>query len=428
MNALTRSLTTFLSLSVLIACTSAPKPTETPKSSETAAFTQAGVMRPTNQIRSPATAVFAQGASFAPAPGSPVLVGPGSGGIVLADVNRDGHLDLITQHLLNQNVAVQLGDGKGRFTPVANGPLKLDYEPSAIAVADVNNDAILDLGIASRDNDKAYVHIYLGNDKVGFSEAAGSPLTVSAFAEGYKPSLRFVDVNEDGKPDIVTANGRRNTLELLFGDGRGGFSTGPVLKLSGQGQFSFALGDVDGDGHMDIVTASTGGPNLGPGSVVTKRGDAKGGFEEAAPSATAPGARVKTLADMNGDQHLDVVLSHDDRNYLSVLLNDGYGLFKAAPGSPFDVGKNAFAVVVADVNRDKKADLLVATVNSRAKPFESRIAVLLGGDGFVGAPGSPFRAGAGAYNLTVGDVNEDGKVDVAASSFEGDSVTVLLGR
>ena len=90
----------------------------------------------------------------------------------------------------------------------------------------------------------------------------------------------------------------------------------------------------------------------------------------------------------------------------------------------------AFAVVAADVNRDKKADLLVATVNSGARPFESRIAVLLGDGvgGFVAAPGSPFRAGAGAYNLTVGDVNEDGKVDVAASSFEGDSVTVLLGR
>ena len=96
------------------------------------------------------TQVFAQDAPFVPAPGSPVKVGPGSGGLVLADVNRDGHLDLITQHLLYRNVAVQLGDGKGRFAPAGKSPMKLDYEPSAIAVADVNNDTILDLGIASR--------------------------------------------------------------------------------------------------------------------------------------------------------------------------------------------------------------------------------------------------------------------------------------
>lgn len=376
------------------------------------------------------TQVFAQDARFVPAPGSPVKVGRGSGGLVLADINRDGHLDMITQHLLSRKVAVQLGDGKGRFTSSGKSPMNLNYQPRAIAVADVNNDAILDLGIADRDSNREYIHIYLGNDALGFSEAAGSPLTVSASAERYKPGLRLVDVNEDGKPDIVTANGRRNTLEILFGDGRGRFSTGPVLKLSGQGEYSFAVGDVDGDGYVDIVTASTGGPNLEPGSVVTRHGDGKGAFEEAAPSPAAAGARVKTLADVNGDQFLDALLSHDDRTHLSALLNDGHGVFKAAPGSPFEVGLVAFAVVVADVNRDKKADLLAATVNSRATPFESGIVVLLGEGGgrFMAAPDSPFRAGPGAYNITVGDVNEDGKVDVAASSFEGEAVTLLLGR
>jgi len=374
--------------------------------------------------------VFGQDVPFVAGPGSLVKVGPGSGGLVLADVNCDGHLDLITQHLLYRNVAVQLGDGKGNFVPAHKSPMNLDYEPAAIAVADVNNDAILDLGIASRDSDKEYVHIYLGNDPVGFIEVVGSPFAVSASAEFYKPSLRLVDVNEDGKLDIVTANGRRNTLEIALGDGRGGFSTGPVLKLSGQGQYSFALGDVDGDGRVDIVTASTGGLDLGPGSVGIRRGNGQGTFEEATPSPAVSGSRMKTLADVNGDQRLDVVLSQEGRSHLSVLLNEDHGLFKAAPGSPVDVGLEAYAVAVTDVNRDNKADLLAATVNSRERPFDSRIAVLLGDGGgrFVAASASPFRAGAGAYNLTVGDVNEDGKVDVAASSFEGETVTLLFGR
>ena len=55
--------------------------------------------------------------------------------------------------------------------------------------------------------------------------------------------------------------------------------------------------------------------------------------------------------------------------------------------------------------------------------------VLLGdGQNFAPAPGSPYRAGPGAYNLTSGDVNRDGKLDIVASSFEGDGVTLLLGR
>src|SRR5262249_30565482 len=87
----------------------------------------------------------------------------------------------------------------------------------------------------------------------------------------------------------------------------------------------------------------------------------------------------------------------------------------------------AFGVVVTDVNRDRRPDIVAATVNSRARPYESRLTVLLG-DRFDVASGSPFPVGPGAYQLAVGDVDEDGKPDVVTSSFEGDSIAVVLGR
>jgi len=355
-------------------------------------------------------------------PGSPVAVGPDSGEIVLADFNRDGHLDMLTKHLLSRIVAVRLGDGKGRFAPF-DGPMSFGYQPGAIALGDVNNDGILDLGVASRDDNREYIHIYLGNGKGGFSEVSSSPFTVSASIKTYKPSLHFVDINEDGKPDIVTANGRRNSIEILFGDGGGGFSSGPVVRLEpNRDRYYLALGDVDGDGHFDLVSVSSVEAG-GPGHITIKRGDGKGAFTDApgSPLSVPPGPRFGTLADVNGDQHLDIVLSHGRDNHLSVLLNNGKGIFTPAPGSPYNIGAEAFAVVVADVNGDKRNDLVAATVNS--------VTVLLGDSrGFVPAPGSPFSAGPGAYNVAVGDLNEDGKLDVVASSFEGNAVTILLGR
>jgi len=365
----------------------------------------------------------AQDPLFVPAPGSPITVGQGSGEVVLADLNRDGHLDMLTKHLLTQCVAVRLGDGKGHFAPVANSPMSFSYQPGAITLGDLNNDSILDLGIASREGDKEYVRIFLGNGKGGFGLAAGSPFITSASIETYKPILRFVDVNEDGKMDLVTANGRRNSIEILFGDGRGGFSVGPIIRLeSGQYRHSFMLGDVDGDRHLDMVIAINIEADGVLGRLVIKRGDGKGAFTDAPGSLLSlpPGPRPGMLADVNGDQHLDIVLSHSS-NHLSVLLNRGNGMFTHAPASPYNIGAEAFAVVVADVNQDKKNDLVAATVNS--------VTVLLGDSRrFVPAPGSPFGAGPGAYNVTVGDLNEDGKLDVAASSFEGNAVTVLLGR
>ena len=91
---------------------------------------------------------------------------------------------------------------------------------------------------------------------------------------------------------------------------------------------------------------------------------------------------------------------------------------------------DADCVVAIDVNGDKKVDLVVATVNIATAPFESNIVVLLGDGhgGFAPAPGSPFPVGPGAYRLAVANVNEDAKLDIAASSFEGNAVTLLLGR
>jgi len=359
---------------------------------------------------------------LSPAPGSPVVVGEGSGKLVLADVNGDGRLDMVTCHLLKHMATVQIGDGTGRFAAAAGSPIVLGYPPGDIKLGDVNNDGILDLVVTNSDRDN--VDIFLGNGKGGFSLAPGSPFTASASVEFYTRSLHLVDINEDGNLDIVTANQRRNTFATLFGNGRGGFAPGPAATFhSGQDHYAFAFGDIDGDGHLDVLAVSGAkGFSSEPGLVTALRGDGKGAFKNASgtPMPAPAGPRFVTLADMNGDQRLDIVISHTS-DHLSVLLNNGGGKFSPAPTSPYDLGTQAFAIAVADVNQDRKNDLVVATVDS--------VTVWLGsGGGFAPAPGSPFRAGPGAYHLALGDVNKDGKVDVASSSFEGNAVTVLLGR
>jgi VCBS repeat protein len=375
-----------------------------------------------------AWSVHAQSQSplFIPAPGSPVVVGEGSGRVALADVNGDGRLDLLTCHLLQHFVAVHLGDGAGRFVAAPGSPIALKTQPGDMKLADLNGDKIPDLVVTHSERD--CVDIFFGNGQGGFRLAPGSPLTVSAESQNYTRSIDLIDLNEDGKLDIATANHRRNTFSTMLGNGRGEFSPGPTTTIqSGEENFRYVagdrFGDLDGDRHLDLVIVSgEADSSAGQGRVRVLHGDGKGAFKEnPVTSLSILGApRFVKLADVNGDQRLDIVTSHGS-DQLSVLLNGGNDRFTPAAGSPYNLDATPFAVTVADVNNDQRNDLVAATVNS--------ITILLGGkDKFTPAPGSPFRAGPGAYHLAIGDVNKDGKLDIAASSFEGNAVTVLIGR
>lgn len=360
--------------------------------------------------------VYTQNPLFIAAP--PAVVGNGSGHTLLVDVNRDGKLDLVTQHLMQRVVTVQLGDGTGKFAMAPGSPISLNYSPGEAKVGDINGDGLVDLGVSRSEQDS--VDIFFGDGTGKFKLAPGSPFLVSTSTEFNTHGLQLLDFNEDGKLDILTISNKRNSFSLLLGNGRGGFTPGPTTTFpAGQGHYAFAFGDLDGDQHLDVAISNSGnGDSPEPGRVLVLGGDGKGAFKVLSETTTLPGPRYVTRGDMDGDQRPDLVFSHTI-GQVSVLLNQGKGKF--TPGPSHDLLSDLFGVAVANVNSDQKNDLVVATVES--------VTVLLNETTkFTLAPGAPFRAGPGAYHLATGNINQDGNPDIAASSFGGKAVTVLLRR
>jgi hypothetical protein len=250
--------------------------------------------------------------------------------------------------------------------------------------------------------------------------------------EGQHPhthGLGMGDLNGDGRLDLATVNNEDNDVSIAFGDGRGGFTRAPGSPFGvGPSPYPLTLGDVDNDGRPDIVaTASATGPARARQLPLSRAltlllADGRGGYRTRQVPLRTGEPWFAAMGDINGDRQADLAVTHHERRELTVLLGDGRGQFTEVAGSPFDLGRNAFQVALADVDRDGRIDVVAAA--------GAGVLVWVGDGGgrFKPSPGSPFPTGQGAWRLALGDVNADGKIDVVTPNVESHTVSVLLGK
>jgi hypothetical protein len=341
--------------------------------------------------------------------------------LLVADVNRDGKADLIVvcgnAPFATGVVSVLLGNGDGTFQPAVAYNIG-GYGTGQGAVADVNGDGKPDLVIAScvisSCLGEGSAGVLLGNGDGTFQPAinydAGTPYFV--------PSMVVGDVNGDGKPDILMTGqycfdpgGCENpgAVYTLLGNGDGTFQSAVPNQVGFGPGNSITVADVNGDGKPDVLF--TGGVLLGNGD---------GTFQPTL-YFSAGGSFPYSVAaqDVNGDGKPDAVVAHLDGT-VDVLLGNGDGTFQPpvvydSPG-PFPFG-GPVNVTIADVNRDGKPDLIV---NS-----SSAVGVLLGnGDGTFQSV-TYYRTYYSVWT-TVADVNGDGRPD--AIVIDGNRLGVLLNN
>jgi peroxiredoxin len=319
------------------------------------------------------------------------------------------------------------------FKMAPGSPIKVGPMAGDPVIADINHDGNPDIILACGtccgsppDPLSGHVQVLLGDGRGGFSAPQGSPISVGSSAR----KVAVGDANHDGHPDIFVAQHESYEIVELLGDGRGGFKPAPAspfVAASGPHvhprahTHAITTGDINGDGNLDILTT-----NANDNSVSVLLGDGKGGFVPSGASPIKAGRHpydTVLLNDVNNDGKADLITPNLTGAAVMVMLGDGNAGFKPEPGAPFALGPRPGYVVVADFNDDGKTDL-VATHDD-----DPLVAVLLGDGmgGFNPAPGSPLRPPNPVWGVAVADLNGDGKKDLAMGAQLDHGVTIMLG-
>jgi len=339
---------------------------------------------------------------------------------LLVDANGDGHMDLAAIARLGDGPHVFFGDGKGGWTDSSSGMQTSTRScGGGVAVIDVNHDGLLDLAAGDHCNG---IFVYLGDGKGGWKEVTAG-LHPSDRVEDETNKLMLLgaedidagDVNGDGHVDLLSAGSDEGGLSIYLGDGTGMNWTRVQGDLVDRGWANrVRLVDVSGDGYLDIVATHSDGPTV-------YKNDGKGNWFWSGAGLPRPlyqGLYIGLdVADMNGDGRQDLILANWVDGPEIYLQQEDQSWKKTADVFPQMLG-GAQGVATGDLDGDGDRDI-IATGRLEPKQGLVRGVFVLYNEGEKGwrydaASGLPTTGLLAMAGATVGDFTGDGLMDVVA--------------
>ncbi|SPF31571.1 hypothetical protein SBA1_100027 [Candidatus Sulfotelmatobacter kueseliae] len=213
--------------------------------------------------------------------------------VVVGDFNGDGHLDFAVGSGSDSAVSVMLGNGDGTFQPQAQYQVK-GTNHGGIVLADLNQDGKLDLAVS---DNEGWVSVLLGNGD-GTFRTGGNYDT-----GGLTAGLAGADLKGDGILDLIAANYYSSSLSLLLGNGDGTFQA-PFNYAAGYGARGIAVGDFNGDGRLDLAVGNQFTDSI---SIYLQTGESKAPTSTMVVSSLNPSLRgqavtfTATVASIDGE-------------------------------------------------------------------------------------------------------------------------------
>lgn len=314
-------------------------------------------------------------AKFAPAQ---VLTIPGSRklqGLALGDLNADDRLDLVVADQAIQTIWILLGNGNGTFQAPFQVKIANSRRLTAVAIANFDGSGNPDLAVTDDKLGKVFLLLNDNGNPPGFQ-------VVGDLDVGLQPDdIRAIDLNRDGKPDLLTLNlggPRVKELAVLLLlrviDGFPDFAA-PQKYTVGEKPSDMVIADFNNDGNPDVAMLNRPSGTAGVEEVDVLLGQDNAVF---LPPTAVPvpcpfftgGApcrlRALTVGDFDGNGDVDFMVALSDPRSIGVMNDQmqafgGRGDGTFVPGGLFTIEKNPFSMAAGDITGDGKLDIAVAT-------------------------------------------------------------------
>jgi len=285
--------------------------------------------------------------------------------------------------------------------------------PYSIAAMDVNGDGKMDLISADEGSHTLTVLTNGGNGIFGSNVTYALPVT--------PVFVVAADVNGDSKTDLVYSSSDNNTLTVFTNNGSGIFKSNATYSVD-SAPYNFAAADVNADGKVDLISADYSSADV---TVFTNNGSGK--FASSGVFSTGNAySRWVAVGDLNGDGKPDLVVADYTTFNLYVFTNVSKGIFQLA--STVASGAGPFAVTMADLNGDGKLDLITSGAGYGNGGSGNVVTVYTNNGNGTFTSAVNYNVGANPISVAAADVNRDGKLDLITANSGDNTLTILTNN